>query len=301
MIAMRTRSGRAPPTLTLTLVLALAAMGCTTGGDDSGSTASVEDVSCPPEISVQALVPLTCSFVTVPQDRSEPDGAKVRLFVIRIEPEAQATGIPIVYVGGAIGTSFDYRNLFDVAGTLPGHELIAIELRGTGHSEPNLSCPEVDALAGRARAESVADTQMRRAFMNAVASCRARIASRGIDPAAFDVPESAADVLDVVGALRLSEWEMLSKGSTSRVVFEAMRAEPPVCGAWSWTTPSSPRRTRSARRSRAPGPAWRCSLRRAAPMPSADRASPTWRTTWTPRSNASRPTRSWSRTADNRC
>jgi hypothetical protein len=68
---------------------------------------------------------------------------------------------------------------------------------------------------------------MRRAFVNAVASCRARIASRGIDPAAFDVPESAADVLDVVGALRLSEWEMLSKGSTSRVVFEAMRADPP--------------------------------------------------------------------------
>jgi pimeloyl-ACP methyl ester carboxylesterase len=211
----------------LWIVVGFVAGACTGSPGHARPPVSVEDVACPPEISVQALVPLTCSFVTVPEDRSDAGKGKVRLFVIRIEPVPSATADPIVYVGGAIGSSFDYRNLFDVAATLPGHEVIAIELRGTGHSEPNLSCPEVDALVGRSRAEPVADAKIRRAFVNAVSSCRARIESEGIDPADFDVPESASDVLDVVGALHLSKWEMLSKGSTSRVVFEAMRADPP--------------------------------------------------------------------------
>lgn len=226
MIGTGTRRRRVPCTAGLLLALALAAAVCT-GGDNVGTTASVKNVPCPAEIAVQSLLALRCGSVTVPQDRSEPDGAKVRLFLVRIEPGGPATGAPIVYLGGAIGTSLDYRNLADVAITLPGHELIAIELRGTGHSEPNLSCPEVDALAGRARAKPITDTATRRAFANAVASCRARIVSRGIDLATFDVSTIAADVLDVVEALHLSAWEMLSKGSTSRVVFEVMRADPP--------------------------------------------------------------------------
>ncbi len=212
--------------LALTTALAVAGAGCTTGNNDARSTPSIEDVACPPEVSVVTILVLTCSYVTVPQDRSEPNGAKVRLFVFRIEPDGPTTGAPVIFLGGEIGSSFDYGNVAAVASLLPGHELIAIELRGTGHSEPNLSCPEVDALAGRARAEAITDPQMRQAFVNAVASCRARIASLGVDLGAFDVSEMAADVLDVVRAMHLSEWEVLSKGSTSRVVFEAMRADP---------------------------------------------------------------------------
>jgi pimeloyl-ACP methyl ester carboxylesterase len=226
-----TRRGRVAwvrTALALTAALALAGTGCTTTGNDAArSIPSVEHVACPPEVSVVTVLALTCGYVTVPEDRSQPGGAKVRLFVFQIDPDGPTTGAPVIFLGGEIGSSFDYGNVAAVATLLPGHELIAIELRGTGHSEPNLSCPEVDALAGRARAETITEPQMRQAFVDAAASCRARIASRGIDLAAFDVSEMAADVLDVVGAMHLSEWEMLSKGSTSRVVFEAMRADPP--------------------------------------------------------------------------
>src|SRR4029079_8322777 len=142
--AMRRRSRVA--SIALSAATALTTMSCTTT-PERASTVKVSTVACPPEIAVQTVLTLTCSFVTVPEDRSRPQGAEVRLFVMRLEPDAPASGVPVVYVGGAIGTSFDYRNLVDVANTLSGHELIAIELRGTGHSSPNLSCPEVDALA----------------------------------------------------------------------------------------------------------------------------------------------------------
>ncbi|MDP9184834.1 MAG: hypothetical protein M3O29_04080, partial [Actinomycetota bacterium] len=165
-------------------------------------------------------------YVTVPEDRSEPDGRTVRIFVFRFAA-SPPSGPPVLYVGSEIGYSFDYTNVNDVAQTLPGHELIAIDMRGTGHSEPNLSCPEVDALSGRARAEPIDDGRMRAAFVDAVSSCRTRLASEGVDPGAFDIPSLGADLIDVAGALGLSDWEVLSKGSTSRVVFEAMRSDPP--------------------------------------------------------------------------
>jgi pimeloyl-ACP methyl ester carboxylesterase len=221
---MRRRS-RVASTIALCAAMALTTMSCTTT-PERASIVKVSTVTCPPEIAVQTVLTLTCSFVTVPEDRSRPQGAEVRLFVMRLEPDAPASGVPVVYVGGAIGTSFDYRNLVDVANTLSGHELIAIELRGTGHSSPNLSCPEVDALAATARAEPIDDARLRGDLVNAVTACRARIVAGGVDPADFDVAAMAADVLDVVAALHLSAWEFLSKGSTSRVVFEAMRSTP---------------------------------------------------------------------------
>jgi hypothetical protein len=205
---------------------ALLTLGCTLDGHRPSHTASFEPVACPPEVAVVTVTPISCGYVTVPEDRGVPNGPSVQIFLFRIAPNGAATGPPVLYVGGEIGFSFDYTNVNDVAGTLPGHELIAVELRGTGHSEPNLSCPEVEALAGPSRAEPIDDADMRAAFVGAVASCRARIAAEGIDPADFDIPAIGADILDVVGALGLSSWEILSKGSTSRAVFEAMRSNP---------------------------------------------------------------------------
>jgi hypothetical protein len=213
--------------IALCSMVALGSVDCTLSSTDTHRPASFETVQCPPEIAVATAGPISCGYVTVPEDRSNSNGRTVRVFVFRIEPPRPPTGPPVLYVGGEIGSSFDYTNVNDVAQTLPGHELIAIELRGTGHSEPDLSCPEVDALSGRARAVPIDDAGMRAAFMAAVASCRARLASEGVDPSASDIPSSGADLLDVASALGLTDWEVLSKGSTSRVVLEAMRSNPP--------------------------------------------------------------------------
>jgi pimeloyl-ACP methyl ester carboxylesterase len=210
------------------LVVAMGA--CTPDHHGQRYEASFEAVTCPPEVSVVSVSPISCGYVIVPENRSQPGGRTVRIFVFRIAPDGPPTGPPVLYVGGEIGFSFDYTNVNDVARTLPGHELIAVELRGTGHSEPNLSCPEVEALSGRARAEPIDDAGMRAAFLAAVASCRARIAAQGIDPADFDIQALGADILDVAGALGLGNWEILSKGSTSRAVFEAMRSNPSGLG-----------------------------------------------------------------------
>lgn len=209
----------------LPLALAIAAAACTTQSDRQRQ-ATFDAAACPPEVAVAFVTPISCGYVTVPEDRSDPGGPSVRVFVFRVVPDGPAAQAPVLFIGSEIGFSLDYTNVAAVATSLPGHELIGVELRGTGHSEPNLSCPEVDALSGRARAEPIDDPGMRASFLSAVASCRARIVAAGVDPAAYDIAALGADLLDVVAALGLTSWDVLSKGSTSRVVFEAMRSDP---------------------------------------------------------------------------
>jgi len=214
-------------TIALLSVVAFVSVDCTLSGTGTRPQASFDTVGCPPEVAVVAAGPISCGYVTVPEDRSQPNDRTVRIFVFRIAPTGAPTGPPVLYVGSEIGSSFDYTNVNDVAQTLPEHELIAIELRGTGHSEPDLSCPEVDAVSGRARAVPIDDARMREAFLSAVASCRARLVAEGVDPSTSDISSMGADLLDVASVLGLADWEVLSKGSTSRVVLEAMRSDPP--------------------------------------------------------------------------
>jgi len=103
----------------LVSALALIAVGCTFTDRAARHSASFEAAACPPEVSVVSVAPISCGYVTVPEDRSEPDGRSVRIFVFRIPPLSAETGPPVLYVGGEIGFSFDYTNVNDVAETLP--------------------------------------------------------------------------------------------------------------------------------------------------------------------------------------
>ena len=59
------------------ILVAVAVLGtaCTAGADAVPYTVRLEQVSCPPEISVQTVLALTCSYVIVPLDRNRPDEA----------------------------------------------------------------------------------------------------------------------------------------------------------------------------------------------------------------------------------
>jgi pimeloyl-ACP methyl ester carboxylesterase len=167
-----------------------------------------------------------CGYLTVPESRSDPSDRQIRLFVFRMEPDFPTTAAPVVYVGNDLGTSFDYRLTGFMADNLDGPEVIGLVARGTGYSEPNLSCPEVEAIAPQTVTAPTDDPGLRQAFVASVKACHDRLVGQGIDLSAYDVEEEGADVIDLSHALGLKRWDVISKGSTSRIVFQAMRANP---------------------------------------------------------------------------
>ncbi len=212
------------------IALTLLAAACTTGSTGAAAagyapTFAVTD--CPERVIGPATHQITCGYLTVPEDRSDPSGRQIRLFVVRYEPIEPTTSPPVIYAGGDLGTPYDYFGLTTMADHLNGPEVIALEPRGTGFSEPNLSCPEVDALSPQTLTTPISDPVLRRAFLEAVNACHARLAGQGVNLSAYTVEESGADLLDLVQALDLQSWDVLTKGSASRIVFAAMRSDPP--------------------------------------------------------------------------
>jgi pimeloyl-ACP methyl ester carboxylesterase len=216
-------------TLGTAIALTVLAAGCTGGvpsSQDAGYTPTFAPTECPGPVTASATRETTCGFLTVPEDRTNPSGRQIQLFVIRLAPMNTTAAPPVVYVGNDLGSPFDWLALSGMADHLDGPEVIGIEARGTGYSQPNLSCPELDAVTPRALASSVGDTDLRDAFIGAVKACHDRFVGQGIDLSAYGVQEAAADMIDLVRTLGLTTWDVISKGSTSRIVFAALRMDP---------------------------------------------------------------------------
>jgi pimeloyl-ACP methyl ester carboxylesterase len=207
--------------------LTLLSAGCTLGASSKPSySPAFAPADCPAEVRTSTTRETRCGYLTVPENRADPSGRQTRLFVFRMEPDLPTKAAPVVYVGDDLGYSFDYRLTGFMADHLDGPEVIGLEARGTGYSEPNLSCPEVEAIAPETLTKPIDDPGLRTAFVGAVKACNDRLVGQGVDLSSYGVEEAGADLVDLARALGLTRWDVLSKGSTSRIVFQAMRASP---------------------------------------------------------------------------
>ncbi|MCA9876946.1 MAG: hypothetical protein KC442_04180, partial [Thermomicrobiales bacterium] len=88
----------------------------------------------------------TCGYLTVPENRANPNGRTIRVAVARV-PAVSATPRPdpIVYLtGGPGGIAFLDAVGLVAAGINADRDVIFVEQRGTYHSEPFLACREND-------------------------------------------------------------------------------------------------------------------------------------------------------------
>ena len=210
-----------------TLIAAVIALltACTLGRSESPSR-SFAIAECPRDVEFKLLVRHSCGYLTVPEDRTRPRSGSVRLFVLKIPPpDPRSRSDPVLILGDEIGAVPDYGKLQGEATRL--HRVVYIlDQRGTGHSRPLLSCPELDRVSSDGVTRPAGDPSLRRELLEAVYQCRSRLAASGIDPSDFDLTTMAADVEDLRRALGLESWNLAAYGSWSRLALEVMRQYP---------------------------------------------------------------------------
>jgi pimeloyl-ACP methyl ester carboxylesterase len=87
-----------------------------------------------------------CGILTVPEDPKFPDGNKLSLPVTIIKAdETTAKKEPIVFINNGSSSQFRGYYQYDDQEFLAGRDLVFIEMRGLGATEPNLSCPNISA------------------------------------------------------------------------------------------------------------------------------------------------------------
>ncbi len=217
-----------PTVLLLTLLLAAILSGCNgtaiaQEGDDYDrppfATLGWHDSACPFEVLHGEDI--TCGYLTVPENRTDPDSVYVNLAAAIIH----AGGVrprpdPILYLEGGPGGSVladpDYW-LDSLLHT--SRDIILFDQRGTGFSVPSLDCPETDAYTneeGSGYASMVA----------AAEACRDRLTLDGVDLAQYTSANSAADVEDLRHALGIDQWNLYGVSYGTRLALTVMRDYP---------------------------------------------------------------------------
>jgi pimeloyl-ACP methyl ester carboxylesterase len=171
-----------------------------------------------------------CGYLIVPEDRSQPDGTSIRLHfaVFKSKSDSPAPD-PIVYLEGGPGVSalkqISQSMNLRFSPFLENRDFIVFDQRGTGYSEPALDCPEIIDYFYTNLNEVPSEEQSRYHF-EACLQCRERLISDGVNLAAYNSAESAADLNDLRIALGYERWNLYGISYGSRLALTAMRDYP---------------------------------------------------------------------------
>ena len=177
---------------------------------------------------------IQCGYVTVPENRQHPNGAKVQLAVaIFKSPNVQNDTSPVIRLeGGPGGPSLDnwahYITSSNFSDFVFHHDLIMFDQRGTGYSTPSLKCPETLKLQYDTLNIHLNATDSERMALQALQACHARLVKSGVDLNAFNVQENAADVHDLIQALGYKQVNLYGVSYGTRLALTTMRLYPSV-------------------------------------------------------------------------
>ncbi|MCH2431357.1 MAG: alpha/beta hydrolase, partial [Acidimicrobiales bacterium] len=149
-------------------------------------TSGLQSVECPTE-TVPTELEVTCH--QYPRD----DGH----LAVAVLHAAEATAAPVLVIhGGPGGRAVAERHhwLSPRSPILAHHDMILVDQRGSGWSEPSLDCPEVDYPTG--------------SIYDAYRACRARLVAEGIDLSRYRVADIVADLTALRRSVGIDSWNL---------------------------------------------------------------------------------------------
>lgn len=166
-------------------------------------------------------------WLSVPEDADAPAGRTIALAMVRLPSTAERPGYPIVYlaggpgdsgIGSARGPRFALLDRLREFG-----DVIALDQRGAGLSEPDLECVgAIDLPFDRALGEEERIARYRAA----IESCGAAIRERGIDLAQYHTNASADDLERLRKALGVDKLRLVGVSYGTHLALAALRRYP---------------------------------------------------------------------------
>ncbi|SDF48736.1 alpha/beta hydrolase fold [Blastococcus aurantiacus] len=219
------------------LMVPLLFLGACSGSDeeDHGDAAekdpksSVDFDDC--DFDVPAGVDMQCGTLEVPADREDPDGGEIELAFGIVRSDApDLAADPVVYLSGGPGQSTlelvpqGFAQLYEPL--TANRDLVLLDQRGTGLSEPSLACDEYTEWALGSLGSGLSDEELEAGAFDALDECHERLADDGVDFADYNSAASAADLEDLRVALDYDEWNLYGISYGTRLAQQAMRDHP---------------------------------------------------------------------------
>jgi pimeloyl-ACP methyl ester carboxylesterase len=190
----------------------------------------LEPAACP---FGEALIPagerVECGYLVVLEDRSQPTGRTLRLAVAVLKAWGESPAPdPVIFLSGGPGLpalegasfwlSYD-RSL------RARRDLILFDQRGTGHSEPDMRCPELDRPEVADAQAALPPGEAARLYVAAALECRDRLRAEGVNLAAYNCTASAADLADLRQVLGYEQWNLYGYSYGGRLALTTLREQ----------------------------------------------------------------------------
>lgn len=210
--------------------VAVVVIGCALENRACGQTPppAFTDTVCElPHITPDIRPRLRCGVVGVPRNYARPEAGQYKLAVVVVRSERQpALPEPVVYMSGGPGGPLTVYTYYQAAHPLAaGRDIILVDQRGTGRSEPDL-CPSLAGSFADALVEVVLDPageEQRRALF---AACRKEAEAQGIDLTGFGTPVTVEDFDRVRQALGIERWNVFGVSYGTTVAMTLMARHP---------------------------------------------------------------------------
>lgn len=156
---------------------------------------------------------MDCGYFIVPEDYADPDSPTIELAVAILYADTD-TPQPdaVIYLAGGPGASaLSEADSWVESPIRASRDIVLLDQRGTGYSNPSLSCPE--APDGATDAE-------------AAQSCHDYWVDQGVNLSAYNSIQSATDVAALREALGYDEWNLLGISYGTRLALATIRDNP---------------------------------------------------------------------------
>lgn len=176
---------------------------------DTVSDATYTEIECP--FGIDVPVEVDCGVLNVPESRQGLSDARIELAVAVLRtPAPDPAPDPVVFLAGGPGGVavaehggwiFEFDE-WEFHAVLSSRDLILVDQRGVGFSEPALRCDEDEP------------------------DCAGRLEADGVTLAAYTTPENAADIAALRVAMGYEEWNLYGSSYGTRLALVTLRDHP---------------------------------------------------------------------------
>ena len=172
-----------------------------------------------------------CGYLIVPEDRSQPDGRKIRLHIAIFKSvNPNSVPDPVIHLAGGPGSSAlnNVRPILMKGGIeiLKQRDYILFDQRGTEYSDPYLYCLPYDEYLWDAHEQNLSLDEYNAGALPKLAACLDDWQKQGINLAAYNSAENAADVNDLRIALGYEQVNLYGTSYGTRLALTVMRDHP---------------------------------------------------------------------------
>lgn len=169
-----------------------------------------------------------CGYLVVPEDRTIKNNKTIKLPIAILKsdnPNPQPDPV-LRTLGGPGGSSLRMVTGRRFSPWLKDRDMIIFEQRGTKYAQPALKCTEVSEAKISSAKQQLNQKETKGRELEAVKVCRDRLIKQGINLAAYNSTQSAADIEDLRRILKFEKINLYGVSYSARLMLNVMRDFP---------------------------------------------------------------------------